>query len=122
MKTVRANGGQGVKRGSENGKAGMGLSLAVQIQPVAVEAPRQFRIGGEGLRTHQIGKGASVIGRIGRPETLIATKSWQPGVNAHSCACANQEGVSIRENRYFGMIREFNFTNMPAILNRFFSK
>ena len=88
-------------KGKELRKATVRHGGAVEIQPVAVEPPRERRIGGERLRTGDRlePQAAATERRIGAPEPLRAAKVGQSGIDAHAGSGGDEQPVGGREQR-----------------------
>src|SRR5262249_1878263 len=75
--------------------------LAIEVQAMAIEAPGQFGIVREPARVGQRNEVEAErgIGRIGVPETLVAAKIGQAGIDAHAGACTDQQGIRCGDCR-----------------------
>ena len=85
----------------QNREARVRLGAAVEVQPVAVEAPREARLPLKPVRAGDIFKRDAPRRqrRVGSPEPLRATKIRQPRVHAHSRPRANQKRICLRDQR-----------------------
>ncbi len=81
----------------ENFKTGMGHGVAIEMQPMAEEAPRLGRIGVELMRIRHFVKLPTAKRWVRFPEAFVAAKIGKPGIDAHARAGADEEGVSGRD-------------------------
>ncbi len=86
---------QGTRQVEQDAEAGVRDGAAVQGQAVAIETPGQGRVGAEagGVGDLVEGRARRAEGRVGFPETGVAAKVGQAGVDAHAGAGANEQGV-----------------------------
>ena len=81
----------------EQGEAGVRRGVPVEGQAMAVEAPGEARVGGEGGRVGDRFEGDSGLaeGWIDGPETARPAKVGQTGVYAHAGAGGDQQAIAL---------------------------
>jgi len=86
---------------SQHGKPGVGSGLAIEVEPVAVEAPCQRGIF---IKPARIGDGGEfqaerLVAWVGTPEPLSSPEVRQSRIDPHAGPRANQQGVGRGNDR-----------------------